>query len=94
MMKKCVFVDVFTDQPYAGNQLAVFPEATGSAAGPLTGYLLKHDIFGRSFEIVNEQGLEMGRPSQIHMRGMLNNGSYAVDIGGQCAHVGQGELVI
>jgi trans-2,3-dihydro-3-hydroxyanthranilate isomerase len=68
--------------------------ATGSAAGPLTGYLLKHDIFGRSFEIVNEQGLEMGRPSRIHMRGMLNNGSYAVEIGGQCAYVGQGEFVI
>lgn len=66
--------------------------ATGSAAGPLTGYLLKHDVFGRSFEIINEQGIEMGRPSQIHMRGMLNNDEYIIEIGGQCAYVGQGEF--
>jgi len=68
--------------------------ATGSAAGPLTGYLLKHDVFGRSFEIINEQGIEMGRPAQIHMRGMLNNGAYTVEIGGQCAHVGEGMFTI
>ena len=68
--------------------------ATGSAAGPLVGYLLKHDIFGKSFEIVNEQGIEMARPAQIHMRGMLNNGSYIVEIGGQCAYIGQGEFKI
>ena len=29
MIKKCLFVDVFTDKAYAGNQLAVFPEANG-----------------------------------------------------------------
>jgi PhzF family phenazine biosynthesis protein len=27
MIKKCIFVDVFTTSPYAGNQLAVFPHA-------------------------------------------------------------------
>lgn len=68
--------------------------ATGSAAGPLTGYLLKHEVFGHSFEIVNEQGIEMARPSHIHMRGMRNNGAYTVEIGGQCAHVGQGEFIL
>lgn len=66
--------------------------ATGSAAGPLTGYLLKHELFGRSFEIMNEQGIEMRRPAQIHMRGMLNNGTYTIDVGGQCAYVGQGDF--
>jgi trans-2,3-dihydro-3-hydroxyanthranilate isomerase len=68
--------------------------ATGSAAGPLTGYLLKHDVFGRSFEIINEQGIEMNRPSQIHMRGMLNKGTYTVEIGGQCVNVGHAEFVV
>ena len=68
--------------------------ATGSAAGPLAGYLLKYELFGRSFEIINEQGIEMKRPAHIHMRGMFNNSSYTIEIGGQCAYVGQGEFEI
>ncbi len=75
--------------------MGIFEDAaTGSAAGPLTGYLLKHDIFGKTFEIINEQGIEMGRPAQIHMRGILNNGSYTVEIGGQCAYIGQGDFEV
>jgi len=31
--------------------------ATGSAAGPLTGYLLQHTVFGVDFELINEQGI-------------------------------------
>ncbi len=27
MKKECLFLDVFTDVPYTGNQLAVFPDA-------------------------------------------------------------------
>ena len=68
--------------------------ATGSAAGPLAGYLLKYDLFGLSFEIVNEQGIEMNRPAQIYMRGMSNNGTYLIEIGGQCAYVGQGDFEV
>lgn len=29
MKKECIFIDVFTDIPYSGNQLAVFPDADG-----------------------------------------------------------------
>ncbi|MFQ6071166.1 MAG: PhzF family phenazine biosynthesis protein [Methanosarcinales archaeon] len=29
MKKECIFIDVFTDSPYSGNQLAVFPDAEG-----------------------------------------------------------------
>jgi len=29
MKKECIFIDVFTDIPYSGNQLAVFPDAKG-----------------------------------------------------------------
>jgi len=27
MKKECIFIDAFTDIPYTGNQLAVFPNA-------------------------------------------------------------------
>ena len=66
--------------------------ATGSAAGPLTAYLLKYHLFGSSFDIINEQGIEMGRPSRIHMRGSLDADQYDVRIGGQSAYVGRGKF--
>ncbi len=68
--------------------------ATGSAAGPLVGYLLKHRIFGERFEIENEQGVEMGRPSRILMRGAVEDGRYCVEIGGTCCSVGDAEFEI
>jgi trans-2,3-dihydro-3-hydroxyanthranilate isomerase len=68
--------------------------ATGSAAGPLVAYLLKHDVFGNAFEVANEQGLEMGRPSLIMMRGDLKAGKYSVQIGGKCTYTGRGEFEI
>ncbi|UCG93295.1 MAG: PhzF family phenazine biosynthesis protein [candidate division WOR-3 bacterium] len=68
--------------------------ATGSAAGPLTAYLLKHNIFGESFEIANEQGIEMGRPSMIFMKGDKRGNTYTVKIGGKSAYVGRGEFEI
>jgi trans-2,3-dihydro-3-hydroxyanthranilate isomerase len=68
--------------------------ATGSAAGPLVGYLLKHGVFGDSFDIVNEQGVEMGRPSRILMRGSKKQNRYVVQIGGTCTYVGKGEFEV
>jgi trans-2,3-dihydro-3-hydroxyanthranilate isomerase len=68
--------------------------ATGSAAGPLTGYLLKHRVFGDSFEILNEQGVEMGRPSKILMRGSVKDDDYCIQVGGNCAYVGKAEFEI
>ena len=68
--------------------------ATGSAAGPLTGYLLKHKVFGISFDIMNEQGLEMGRPSKILMSGEVKGGKYIIKIGGTCAYAGKGSFLI
>lgn len=63
--------------------------ATGSAAGPLTGYLLKHGVFGDKFEIQNEQGMEIDRPSRILMKGCLADGKFEIKIGGDCRFVGQ-----
>lgn len=68
--------------------------ATGSAAGPLVGYLLKHKVFGDEFEVMNEQGVEMGRRSIIMMRGSRRGADYVVEIGGKCAYVGRGEFEI
>jgi trans-2,3-dihydro-3-hydroxyanthranilate isomerase len=68
--------------------------ATGSAAGPLVGYLLKHKVFGDAFEVVNEQGVEMGRRSIIVMRGSRHGGDYTIEIGGKCAYVGRGVFEI
>jgi len=68
--------------------------ATGSAAGPLTAYLLHHNVFGFDFELINEQGIEMNRPSKIHMNGKIENGEYIVRIGGSCVSVGKGEFTI
>jgi len=68
--------------------------ATGSAAGPLVAYLLKYNVFGKSFEIMNEQGLEMGRPSKILMKGALKDNGYTIKIGGKSAYVGRGRFEI
>lgn len=64
--------------------------ATGSAAGPLAAYLLKHRTHGASFELINEQGYEMNRPSIIHLRGEVDADGYCVSVGGSCACVGSG----
>ena len=68
--------------------------ATGAAAGSLTAYLLKYDVFGRCFEIQNEQGIEMGRPSKIMMKGEIKDNKYTIMTGGACAYVGRGEFTI
>lgn len=68
--------------------------ATGSAAGPLTAYLLKHNVFGQSFGIENEQGIEMGRPSKILMRGEKKDNKYVVKIGGKSVYIGKGKFEI
>lgn len=68
--------------------------ATGSAAGPLTGYLLKHKIFGESFTIENEQGIEMNRPSKILLQGEIKENKYIVKVGGKAVYVGKAEFEI
>ena len=79
---------------FAAHMGIIEDAATGSAAGPLTGYLLKYEVFGKSFEIINEQGIEMGRPSKIMMRGMLKDDEYTVEIGGKCRFIGTGEFTL
>jgi trans-2,3-dihydro-3-hydroxyanthranilate isomerase len=70
--------------------------ATGSAAGPLGCYLVKHGLANREEmrDMVNLQGVAMGRPSRLHMRiTQDDNGAIArVQVGGKSVRVGEGTL--
>ena len=94
-MKKLNYyvLDVFTTGPYKGNQLSVVrideDPATGTAAGPLTGYLeqLGHIIPHTDYRIL--QGEQMNRPSIIHVNisddGIWVSGSSVITMEGQLA---------
>ena len=70
--------------------------ATGSAAGPLGCYLVKHGLVHRDqmHDMVNLQGVAMGRPSRLHMRITLDdNGEIGrVQVGGKSVRVGEGRI--
>lgn len=71
--------------------------ATGSAAGPLGCYLVRYSVLASGSELrcVSEQGIEMGRPSFLHLR-IAHEGEEitAVRVGGQCHYMGAGYLEI
>jgi trans-2,3-dihydro-3-hydroxyanthranilate isomerase len=69
--------------------------ATGSMAAPLGAYLAHYGLLGTGpvspFEI--EQGLEMQRPSRIHVEvGHLGSAVETIRIGGESVLVGEGEI--
>jgi trans-2,3-dihydro-3-hydroxyanthranilate isomerase len=69
--------------------------ATGGATGPLGCYLVRHRIIPSEGELqcVSEQGIEMGRPSFLHIRIRHTNGEItAVHVGGTCHYMGCGQL--
>jgi trans-2,3-dihydro-3-hydroxyanthranilate isomerase len=69
--------------------------ATGSAAGPLGCYLVRHGIAHRDQmrDMVNLQGVAMGRPSRLHMRITEDNGNITrVQVGGKSVRVGEGTI--
>jgi len=69
--------------------------ATGGASGPLGCYLVRHKVFDSVGELscVSEQGIEMGRPSFIHIR-IAHEGEEitGVRVGGRCVAMGEGAL--
>lgn len=70
--------------------------ATGSAAGPLACYMVRHRLVPAEHinDFVNLQGVEMGRPSRLHMR-ITQDDSAAitrVQVGGQAVRVGEGQI--
>ena len=69
--------------------------ATGSAAGPLGSYLVKHALVQRDQrqDMVNLQGVAMGRPSRLHMRITETDGAISrVQVGGKSVLVGEGTV--
>ena len=71
--------------------------ATGSAAGPLGVYLLRHGAVAAqpTTRIVVEQGLEMGRPSRLTVELSVADGvATAVRVGGGVILVAEGTLYV
>lgn len=69
--------------------------ATGSAAGPLGCYLVRHGVVSPADAnaIVSVQGVAMQRPSRIHVRiGTEGDEIVDVQVGGKSALVGEGTV--
>jgi trans-2,3-dihydro-3-hydroxyanthranilate isomerase len=71
--------------------------ATGSASAPFGAYAATYGLINpapkASFLI--RQGVEMGRPSEIHVEvARKDNGAFAIRIGGRCAIVGEGSMFL
>jgi trans-2,3-dihydro-3-hydroxyanthranilate isomerase len=97
----------FTTEPVEADVLAysrmfapsagvVEDPATGSAAGPLGCYLVRHGLALRDqmHDMINLQGVAMGRPSRLHMcitqdrSGTITR----VQVGGKSVRVGEGQI--
>ena len=68
--------------------------ATGSAAGCLAGYLVRHRYFGADVvEARVEQGYEIGRPSLLRLRAAAAGEAIEVHVGGKVIPTARGELL-
>jgi trans-2,3-dihydro-3-hydroxyanthranilate isomerase len=71
--------------------------ATGSAAGPLGCYVVRHGlVIGQDTQrILISQGVAMGRPSRIHVAVTGTSAAITgVKVGGEAVLVGEGELIL
>ncbi len=71
--------------------------ASGSAAGALVAYLVKHRLVKSlpNITIICEQGFEMGRPSKIIAKAEVVDGKARnITVGGGCVLVGTGTISI
>jgi trans-2,3-dihydro-3-hydroxyanthranilate isomerase len=69
--------------------------ATATAAGPLVCYLARHGLLPSDprLSVVCEQGIEVGRPSFLHVSLERDGDTVSsVRVGGQCVAVGQGSI--
>lgn len=91
----CIYPDSTVHARMFAPALGVVEDpATGSAAGALGAYLVRH---GRvktdpTTEIVVEQGYEMGRASTIFVEVDVDDGPVAVRVGGKAVEVAEGTL--
>ncbi|HET9597971.1 MAG TPA: PhzF family phenazine biosynthesis protein [Anaeromyxobacteraceae bacterium] len=70
--------------------------ATGSAAGCCAAWMVAHGVARPDEPVVIEQGLEIRRPSRLHVRAGRDAGGRVRDVrvGGHVVEVGRGELLI
>ena len=69
--------------------------ATGSAAGCAISYLVQHGVVAPGQPVVIEQGLEVHRPSRLHVRGSLREGlATDVFVGGRTIPVAAGHFIL
>ncbi|AUV80528.1 phenazine biosynthesis protein [Salinigranum rubrum] len=68
--------------------------ATGSSNGCLAAYLVAHRYFDTDeVSVTVEQGLEMGRPSLLHLRANESEEGITVSVGGRVQPVAEGRLL-
>ncbi len=102
-------VGVFVFTPNTNNakvQCRMFAEAngtinedpaTGSVHGPLGWYLATHALLefkNDSAEFISHQGVDMGRPSELHVRVTKQDDNFSVAVGGKAVLVGEGTLYL
>jgi len=69
--------------------------ATGSASGCAIGYLVRHGLAGSGQPVVIEQGIEMLRPSRIHVSATFSGDAVSnVFVGGRTIPVAKGLLFL
>jgi len=69
--------------------------ATGSASGCAIAYLVHHSLAASGQPVVLEQGVEMLRPSRIHVQATLSEGSVKkVRVGGRTIPIASGRLFL
>jgi trans-2,3-dihydro-3-hydroxyanthranilate isomerase len=71
--------------------------ATGSAAAPFGAYAATYGLIkpAPKASFLIQQGVEMGRPSEIRVEVARNDsGAFAIRIGGRCAIVGEGSMFL
>ncbi len=71
--------------------------ATGSAAAPFGAYAAAYGLIKPqpSLSFLIQQGVEMGRPSEIRVEVVRkDSGAFAIRIGGRCAIVGEGAIFV
>jgi trans-2,3-dihydro-3-hydroxyanthranilate isomerase len=66
--------------------------ATGSAAGSLGAYLVKHEKFGAGHTLHIAQGVEMGRPSEIEVEVSQNGKKLTPRVSGAAVKVFEGTI--
>ena len=69
--------------------------ATGSASGCTIAYLVRHGLVASGEQIIIEQGIEMLRPSRIHVSAAIENNIVTkVFVGGRTIPVASGRLFL